>query len=157
MVEVKRILFPVELSEISAEIAPHVAYRADRFGAEVDVIHVVPNLTHLAGFYYTEASLVKTEEEVVKEAEQRLEAFCDRHLPAARRKVLMGDPVDVILDYIGSRKISQVIMGTHGRKGLDRIMMGSVAQRVLRRSPVPVLVVNPYRMEEEGRASRAEG
>jgi hypothetical protein len=68
----------------------------------------------------------------------------------------MGDPVEVILHYISSRKISQVIMGTHGRKGIDRIVMGSVAQRVIRRSPVPVLVVNPYLMDLEGHLSRVK-
>jgi nucleotide-binding universal stress UspA family protein len=49
------------------------------------------------------------------------------------------------LDYISDEEIDLVIMGTHGRKGLDRVFFGSVADRVVKMSPVPVLTINPYK------------
>jgi len=52
-----------------------------------------------------------------------------------------GNPHEEILAYVSEHGIDMVIMGTHGRTGLDRVVMGSVAERVVRRSPIPVLTV----------------
>jgi len=62
-------------------------------------------------------------------------------------EIVEGNPHEEILDYVTEYGIDMVIMGTHGRTGLDRVMMGSVAERVVRQSPVPVLTV---RREKEG-------
>jgi K+-sensing histidine kinase KdpD len=53
-----------------------------------------------------------------------------------------GDPVDVILDYARAHDIGLIICGTHGRRGLDRLAMGSVAERLLRHAACPVLMVH---------------
>jgi nucleotide-binding universal stress UspA family protein len=55
--------------------------------------------------------------------------------------IVEGNPHEEILDYVTDHGIDMVIMGTHGRTGLDRVVMGSVAERVVRRSSVPVLTV----------------
>jgi len=55
--------------------------------------------------------------------------------------IVEGNPHEEILDYVTEHGIDMVIMGTHGRTGLDRVVMGSVAERVVRRSPIPVLTV----------------
>ncbi len=59
--------------------------------------------------------------------------------------MVQGDPAEEILKYIAAQKVDLVIMGTHGRKGLDRILFGSVATQVVQKSPAPVLTINPYR------------
>jgi len=56
-----------------------------------------------------------------------------------------GDAAEKIIEYIGDQHIDLVIMGTHGRKGMDKIIFGSVAERVVKTSPVPAMVVNPYK------------
>lgn len=56
-------------------------------------------------------------------------------------EVVEGNPHEKILEYVSEHDIDMVVMGTHGRTGLDRALMGSVAERVVRRSPVPVLTV----------------
>jgi nucleotide-binding universal stress UspA family protein len=56
-------------------------------------------------------------------------------------EIVEGVPADVILEYSATHGIDLIIMGTHGRTGVDRFVMGSVAERVVRRSPVPVLTV----------------
>jgi len=65
--------------------------------------------------------------------------------PKRKRAVVQGDPVEVIIAYIEAELIDLVVMGTHGRKGLDKILFGSIADRMVRSSPVPVLTINPYR------------
>jgi nucleotide-binding universal stress UspA family protein len=149
MPEIKKILYPVELSPISEKIVDHVAFWVEKFGAEVHVIHVVPNPTDYATPYFSEWILLKTKAELLQEAERQLAAFCDAHLPQAKVSVLMGDPVEEIVNYVRKNGISLVIMGTHGRKGLDRVVLGSVANRVVRRSPVPVVTINPFLLEAE--------
>ncbi|MBI5895203.1 MAG: universal stress protein [Desulfobacterales bacterium] len=76
--------------------------------------------------------------------------FVDAHfgaLPQTHGEVVLGDPSDAIMNYITDNKINLVVMGTHGRKGLDRVLFGSVAERVIKTSRVPVLVVNPFAID----------
>ena len=61
-----------------------------------------------------------------------------------KTKVLIGDIAEEIIKYIKANGINLVIIGTHGRKGMDRIILGSIADRVIKSAPVPVLSVNPY-------------
>jgi nucleotide-binding universal stress UspA family protein len=58
---------------------------------------------------------------------------------------MVGDAAEEIINRVKSEGIGLVIIGTHGRKGLDRIVFGSVADRVIKMSPVPVLSINPYK------------
>jgi nucleotide-binding universal stress UspA family protein len=79
-----------------------------------------------------------------------MEKVCEEQLqgcPHFEKRVIIGDPVEEILKIIESEGIDLVIMGTHGRKGLEHTVIGSVAERVVQRSPVPVLVVNPYKVK----------
>jgi nucleotide-binding universal stress UspA family protein len=56
-------------------------------------------------------------------------------------EVLQGDPVETIADYAGEYGVDLVVMGTHGRGGVSRMLLGSVTERVVRTAPVPVLTV----------------
>jgi nucleotide-binding universal stress UspA family protein len=88
------------------------------------------------------------EDEVVQGAERELEKFEQQFFagyPTKKRAVLKGDPVDQIIAYIRAEKIDLVVMGTHGRKGIDKIIFGSVADRMVKNSPVPVMMMNAYR------------
>jgi len=67
--------------------------------------------------------------------------------PNFQKRVVSGDTVDEILKVIESEDIDLLIMGTHGRKGLDHTIFGSVAEKVVKKSPSPVLVINPYKIK----------
>ena len=67
--------------------------------------------------------------------------------PNFQRKTIPGDPAFEILKTIESEGIDLVIMGTHGRKGLEHAIFGSVAEHVLQESPVPMLVINPHKLK----------
>ena len=62
--------------------------------------------------------------------------------------MILGDAIEEIINYINNEGIDLVIMGTHGRKGLNRVFFGSVADGVIKMSPVPVMSINPYRVPE---------
>jgi len=59
-------------------------------------------------------------------------------------KVAFGDPAGEVLKYVELEGIDLIIIGTHGKKGIERALFGSVANRVVKKSPVPVLTVNPH-------------
>jgi nucleotide-binding universal stress UspA family protein len=98
--------------------------------------------------YVPQPSISQIEKEIIEGAEKRLYEFVDEHFREFKRiktTVEPGDATGRILQYIADHHIDLVIMGTHGRKGMDKIIFGSVAERVVKTSPVPVMVVNPYR------------
>lgn len=74
-----------------------------------------------------------------------------------RKAIVDGSPAETILEYVESEGIDLVVMGTHGRRGLDRLLLGSVAQQVVRRAPVPVLVVRGSEGDEGPTAEEGAG
>lgn len=118
------ILFPTDGSEYAAAALEHAIDHADRYGATLDVL------------YASGGPEGNGEETVDAAAERARDAGVD-----VNTAVLDGEPQDVILDYVVDRGVDLVVMGSHGRRGLDRILVGSVTESVLRSVDVPVLVV----------------
>jgi nucleotide-binding universal stress UspA family protein len=147
----KKILFPVDLSEVSPKLVPYVKEMAVRFGAEVHLLFVARILQHFTSIYVPHPSVNKFEAEMVKGAEKRLQEFVDEHFrdDSPKAQVVLGDPAAEILNYAQAEGIDLIIIGTHGRKGLEHIIFGSVAERVVKKSLVPVLTVNPYKEPAE--------
>ena len=84
--------------------------------------------------------------EIVLGAETKMDEFVEAFFNSIIRpktKILIGDIIEEIIKYIKAKGIDLVIIGTHGRKGMDRILLGSIADRVIKSAPVPVLSVNP--------------
>jgi nucleotide-binding universal stress UspA family protein len=142
----KKILFPVDLSEVSPKIAPYVKEVASKFGAEVHLVFVARILEHFTSIYVPHPSVRNFEAEIKKGAERKLDEFVQEHFRGVspQAQVVLGDAAEEILNYVRSQGIGLVIMGTHGRKGLEKIVFGSVAERVVQKCPVPVLTINPY-------------
>jgi nucleotide-binding universal stress UspA family protein len=148
MKEFKRILFPVDLSESSTKMVPYVQTVAEKFESKIHILFAARVFEYFTSIYVPHPSINKFEKEIIEGAEKRLYEFMDEHFskfPNTEITVVAGDASEEILNYIESQHIDLVIMGTHGRKGMDKIIFGSVAERVLKTSPVPVMVVNPYK------------
>ena len=149
MKEIGKILFPVDLSEVSPKIAPSVLDFAERFGAEIHLLFVARNLDYLSSVYVPVVSISNLETDIIKGAEAKIEEFSDSYFKgyrACKTRVVVGDAAEEILKYAETEKIGLIIIGTHGRKGIDRILFGSVAEKVIKMSSVPVLSINPYRV-----------
>jgi nucleotide-binding universal stress UspA family protein len=143
----KEILAPVDLSEASPKLVPHILTMAAKFDSEIHLLFVARISSHLTGFYIPYPKITEFEKAVLEGAERKLIEFKEEYFkdwPRTKAKVVCGDISDEIFDYIDTAGIDLLIMGTHGRKGLDRSVFGSVAERVIKTSSVPVLVVNPY-------------
>ena len=148
MIEFKRILYPVDLSESSTNIVPYVQAVAEKFKSKIHILFAARVFEYFTSIYVPHPSISKFEKEIIEGAEKRLYEFVDEHFsdfPNTKTAVVAGDASEEILNYIEDRHIDLVIMGTHGRKGMDKIIFGSVAERVVKTAPVPVMVVNPYK------------
>jgi len=151
MVEFKKILFPVDFTENSSKILPYVITMSEKFDSMICLLHVVEDLSKWgAGSFVPHLSLASFKEDAMKGAEKSMDRVCEtqlKHCPNFQRRVVYGDPIREILDTIDSEGIDLVVMGTHGRRGLDHAFFGSVAENVVKRSDVPVLVVNPHKIK----------
>lgn len=149
-IKIDKILFPLDFSEVSPKIVPWVKYLAENFGAEVHLLYVVRRMDHLGGFYVEEVSIKKFEKEILDGVDRSISEFAEKYFSEYKNiktKYVVGDASDEIVNYVKTEGVNLIVMGTHGRKGLDRLFFGSVAEKVIKTASVPVLSINPYRMD----------
>ncbi len=157
MQEIKTVLTPIDFSENAGKVAKSAAYVAGTFEAELHLIFVVQNFEDYSGFFVPPVNLPNLEEELFTSAQQRMESFMEENkamlesygLVGVKSKVLAGDVSEEILSYAVEINCNLIVMGTHGYKGLERIMFGSVADKVVKTACCPVMTINPYRKECE--------
>lgn len=148
MDEIKKILVPIDFSENSKKILQDAVTRAGQLDARVMVIYVVEGLEKFAGLSIPHISLAEFEKELAQSATNKLETFLEENMDpsvAYGSKVLKGDIVENINTVAESEGVDMIIMGTHGYKGLEKALFGSVAERVVKTAPCPVLTINPYK------------
>ena len=142
--EVKKILVPVDFSENSKKILDAAGYFSEACGAELHVVFVVQSFDDYSGFFVPHMPVAKFEEEMVQAAEQKMDKFLADQ-KNVKASVLVGDVAEEIIRHADESSMDMIIMGTHGYKGLEKVMFGSVAEKVVRSSPCPVLTINPYK------------
>lgn len=146
MLKIEKILFPSELREYPLKMLPYVLSMSEKYNSTVYLLHVIEDILKWGGFYIPHMSLDKYQKEAEGAAEKFMDKVCEQQMngcPNFERKICSGDPAIEILKSIESEDIDMVIMGTHGYKGMEHAIFGSVAEKVVKKSPVPVMVVNP--------------
>lgn len=149
MIEIKKILFPLDLTENSSKILPYVLSISEKYNSMIYLLHVVQDLNKWGKLYVPHPSMDVFQNEATEGAKKAMDKVCEKQLqscPNFQRRLISGDPATEILKTIDSEGIDLVIMGTHGRKGLEHTIFGSVAENVVKKSPAPVLVINPYKI-----------
>lgn len=143
------VLIPTDGSEAAAAALDHAIELAKRYDARLHTLYVVDAAAYEtvaeSGAFATHETgpeiIVEALEDAGQAATERIEsAAADENLDVVA-EVRQGTPEDDILAYADERDIDLVVMGTHGRDGLDRVLLGSVTERVVRNSSVPVLTV----------------
>ena len=151
MLRIKNILVATDFSECSDSALAYGRALSLRFGARLHVLHTVeivpPDVVGMGGFV---SAVPQLQADLEKGAREQLEQFVtaeDRRSFAAVTVLKSGEtPAHAITEYAGESEIDLIVIGTHGRRGLSHIVMGSVAERVVRTAPCPVLTVrNPER------------
>ena len=150
-----RILVPVDFSAASEEAVRRAVALADRFEAEVTLLNVLDTSV----FNVSEVSAYLDVSDVVdgmrEGARRNLEALAATVDPEQRRAIRVevreGRPVDAIVQRAADTDAGLIVMGTHGRTGLGRLLLGSVAERVARHAPCDVMVVPAPQPKEVAR------
>lgn len=147
MIRIDRILVPTDFSEFSRPAVNYAVAMAERFGAQLHILHVVPDPAMLVpdAAVFTVESMQGQSEKLVADAERMLQQIPEPSVgvQSITRAVRVGAAFMEIIEYAQSQQIDLIVLGTHGRSGFAHILMGSVAERVVRKAPCPVLSVKP--------------
>jgi nucleotide-binding universal stress UspA family protein len=150
MLQIKKILFPTDFSSCAESAFSHAAYLAARYEAELHILHVLV-------WAYTDGDspMDYIERGISQEAKLELAQLMGKSYKLPKQaefqmihtQVPGGSAHSAILEYVAHNDIDLIVMGTHGRTGLDRLMMGSVSERVVQMSTCPVLTVHEAEAE----------
>ncbi len=139
-----KILVAIDFSENSECAFDYALTLATQFNAELTIVHVINEPVDLRGFYVPHISFEQLEKEIEEGAAKMMETFCSSKLGTFsnyKTSIVTGIPYDEITAAAGRIDASLIVIGTHGRTGLDRILFGSTAERVVRAAVCPVLTV----------------
>jgi universal stress protein A len=138
------ILAPVDFSDTSDSAFRMALFLARQGGARLVVLHVIDETMDFSGFYVPHPSLDRMDQEFVKGATRMMTDFCRRELGGyvnVATSIVHGVPYKEILRAAEESAASLIVLGTHGRSGIERVAFGSTAERVVRRALCPVLTV----------------
>ncbi len=147
--EFKKILVPTDFSELSLAAMDYALSFSHVFGGKIYLLHTldtIPVLALDAMDLTTETVIYETE----KNAKNDLHVFVAARIgnvPNLVEVVRKGIAEDQIVEFAKEESIDLIVMATHGRSGIAHVLMGSVAEKVVQHSPVPVLTVKPVNMQ----------
>jgi universal stress protein A len=142
----KKILVPLDFSDYTDEIMNVAVQIAEKFGSTMHLLHVIPNMDYFTPYesFLSAENLVSIQRDIEREVEKDMEVVVKKlkDIPVAKT-IHAGVAFLEIVNYVRTENIDLVVMGTHGRGGLEHILIGSVAEKVVRKSPCPVLTIRP--------------
>ena len=144
MEPIDKILFATDFSEGSEHAFEYAYTLAKKFDARLVIVHVINEPVDLRGFYVPHISFEKLEQEIEAGAEKMMEKFCRtkiKDFTNYERAIVTGVPYEEILKKAEDEKAALIVLGTHGRSGIDHILFGSTAERVVRKARCPVMTV----------------
>ena len=141
----KKILCPIDFSEFTDEILEYALDIRGKYDAELHLIHIIPNLNYFTPYesFFTPENLIVVEKNMETEVNKDFDAIMKKIEIPVKKVIRTGTAFVEIINYARSESMDLIIIGTHGRTGLEHILIGSVAERVIRKAPCPVLTVRP--------------
>ena len=144
--EIRHILAPTDFSPFSKQAVEYAFELAQKFGAKLLLLHAIEMPAYPVEGYVPPGAAGSLLEDLERNARLELANL----LPEAEsrgvelaRHVIVGSPYRKILETAAAEKVDLIVMATHGRTGLSHLLMGSVAERVVRLAPCPVLTMRP--------------
>jgi nucleotide-binding universal stress UspA family protein len=144
VVAIKNILFATDFSEISEAALPYVTALSLRYGSTVHVAHVLPEATFVRPSPVDPVLFGSIYEQAHSGAQEKIQRLSDRLRGFPHKThIRHGKVSDVLSGIIREQAIDLLVVGTHGRTGLGKLIMGSAAEEIFRLAPCPVLTVGP--------------
>ena len=145
-IQIQRILLPTDFSTYSAAATKYACELAMRFDSELHILHTLEHHLSSTPTFGFGLDLPTFISESKAAAEKKLAGIVDSGWSAGRtviKAVSEGSPRVEIVRYAREANIDLIVLSTHGRSGLSHVMLGSVAESVVRTAPCPVLTVRP--------------
>ncbi len=143
-VKIEKILFATDFSEGSTVALPYAVDIARQYGAKLYLVHVVYDITKATGWYVPHVAVGEIYDEIEKNARAEIGKIDSAELKGLKdvgQVILKGTPYEEIIKFAEDNEVDLIVLGTHGRKGIDRVLFGSTAEQILRNAPCPVLSV----------------
>ena len=160
MAAFSRILLPTDFSDFSNQAMEQALAWAVHFGAELHLLHVVTVHNYdpfNPDMGFPEVNIAGSLQETAERQMEQIATSSSSEGPAVTREIRTGfSPWNEIVTVAGERDIDLIIMATHGRKGLEKLFLGSTAEKVLEHTPCPVLLLRPGQQEALGKPSEIE-
>ena len=139
-----KILFATDFSESSEHAFQYALTLAKQFKSQLTILHVINEPVDLRGFYVPHVSFENLEKEIEEGAQQMMTKFCATHITDFSNYeslIVTGIPYEEILKFAEKNAASFIVLGTQGRSGIDHLLFGSTAERVVRKALCPVVTV----------------
>lgn len=147
MEDITKIVVPVDLEKHTQKVVEFAIYMGKKIDAHLSLIHVTEFYSP-GDMMLGSPSLETLNNERVQRAEETMNNLIEENRNTYKKMsgtVMKGEIVETIVHFAADEKAGLVIIGTHGAKGLEKILLGSVAERVLKRVHCPTLTMNPYK------------
>jgi len=158
--EIKKILVAIDFSEITGAVISHGIYLAKAFDAQLKLLHVVhvPSLSE-ATSWMTPTISSNVERDIRTQVHSAVEAKlneisdeCGESCRGIEAIIREGVPFEQIIECAEAQEVDLIVLGTHGRTGLTHTIIGSVAERVVRRAPCSVFCINPLAIADDDKS-----
>ena len=149
MIDIKKVLLPIDFSKASTVILPYAIDFAEKYGARLFILFVAEDPFTYSGISTT-THLLPAEyfEDMAHRAQRKMVTFVADNLSKSsldvEEIVLTGHPAEEIINYANQEKMDLLIIGSHGFKGFEKFVFGSVAEKVIKMAPCPVLTINTH-------------
>jgi len=150
MQDIQQIIVPVDFHQHTDDLAEFAMGIAGKLGAKLTFVHVIEEVVHYAYSEYNPITFSDIEKELRGLADKKMAALLEKikaACPDCAGEILAGNVADSIVGYAADKDAGLIIMGTHGAQGIEKVFLGSVAERVIKRAHCPTLVFNPYKGE----------
>lgn len=145
MKAINNIVVPVDLEEHTEKLLEYAAYIAAKLSAKLSIIHVVEPFPTAGDMELGMATVKEYTENRIKHSGEFLDKLAASY-PESTTTILHGIIVDEIVKFAKDKKTDIIIIGTHGSKGIEKLLLGSVAERVVKSAHCPTLVINPFKL-----------
>jgi len=149
MPNIRRIIVPIDFQKHTDDIAEFAINIAKKLDAKPTFVNVVEYFAKVASYSDVyPVSFIEVDAELFGHAQKKMAELLEQNkvsCPGCTGVVLRGDAADSIVAYGKEQQADLIIMGTHGAQGIEKILLGSVAERVLKSASCPILIFNPYK------------
>lgn len=150
MKKIESIMVPIDFSDTLNMLIEYAIMFAKKFDAKLYVVHIVEDFSKFSSISVPHISMDNVMEEVYNAAKVELEKLGDEKLEGNVKYEFMidkGVAYKEILEFADEKSADLILIGTHGMSGLDRVLFGSTAERVVRGAKCPVIMINPHQLD----------